>query len=70
MANLDKPKPGYMKSLDNILFGFGLSRLGKCRGALIFISKDINAIPDDIWLLKSGSMILPVNRVPYNGSTS
>ena len=28
LANLDKPKPGYIKSHDNILFGFGLSKLG------------------------------------------
>jgi hypothetical protein len=26
---LYKPKPEYIKSLDNILFGFGLSKLGK-----------------------------------------
>jgi hypothetical protein len=26
---LGKPKPEYIKSLDNILFGFGLSKLGK-----------------------------------------
>jgi hypothetical protein len=28
LANLGKPKPEYIKSLDNILFGFGLSKLG------------------------------------------
>jgi len=28
VANLGKPKPEYIKSLDNILFGFGLSKLG------------------------------------------
>ena len=28
LINLGKPKPEYIKSLDNILFSFGLSKLG------------------------------------------
>ena len=28
LANLDKPKQRYMKFLEGILFGFGLSKLG------------------------------------------
>jgi len=58
LANLGKPKPGYIKHLDNILFGFGLSKLGIIKnhiGSFLFEKQErfinlVRIIPKPFWL--------------------